>query len=69
MAQRNAKRDKQVAFMNEKIRAPDLLFAFFICLAKQQFLEYQPTNELCIKNIKDFFEKRVTRSGTGTRID
>ncbi|MDY6985045.1 MAG: hypothetical protein SVE93_01380 [Candidatus Thermoplasmatota archaeon] len=55
--------------MNEKIRAPDLLFAFFICLAKQQFLEYQPTNELCIKNIKDFFEKRVTRSGTGTRID
>ncbi|MDY6986293.1 MAG: DUF2080 family transposase-associated protein [Candidatus Thermoplasmatota archaeon] len=32
-------------------------------------LDITPTNELHIKNIKGFFEKRVTKFGTGAKID
>jgi len=32
-------------------------------------IPFNPTNELTVKNIRGYFEREVTRFGTGAKID
>jgi putative transposon-encoded protein len=32
-------------------------------------IPFNPTNELTVKNIKGYFERKVTRFGTGAKAD